>query len=83
MLKPKISPKVGVNCQLNLVEDHEHQLNTLDDDLQRCNMLRNSFQALVLTQKTHIQRYTDRIDTEPISDRLAVSMVSATVKFES
>ena len=50
MLKLKISPKVAVNYQLNLVEDHEHQLNTLDDDLQRCNMLRHSFRALVLAQ---------------------------------
>ena len=69
MLKLKISPKVGVNCQLNLVEDHEHQLNTLDDDLQRCNMLHHSFPALVLTQETHIQICMDQTDTEPISDR--------------
>ena len=69
MLKLKISPKVAVNCQLNLVEDHEHQLNTLDDDLQRCNMLLHSFQALVLTQETHIQGCTDLTDTGPIPDR--------------
>ena len=45
-----------VNCQLNLVGDHEHQLNTSDDDQQRCNMLLDNFQVLVMTQNKLIPR---------------------------